>query len=97
MLKKVSPGWDFFLPLLSHSLVHGVFSLAIILFVRPSYWWLSLIDLIVHFLMDRIKAGPRYLGRFNDKNRSSYWNSLGFDQMIHHLTHIGIVWILIQR
>lgn len=96
MLKKVLRGWDFFWPLTIHCLVHSSMTLLITLYFRPELWWLSGIDFVSHFVMDRIKSGPKYLGRFNDKSRASYWNCLGFDQMVHHLTHLYIVWLIIQ-
>ncbi len=96
MLKKVSPDWDFLLPLTTHCLVHAALTFAIVLVVRPQMWWLSLLDFVVHFLMDRIKSGPKYLGRFNDRDKPGFWNCLGFDQTVHHITHIYIVYLLIQ-
>lgn len=84
------------MPLLLHSAVHGLATLCICLYYKPELWWLSFVDAAAHFIMDRIKAGDRYLGRFRDKNKASYWNALGFDQMVHHLTHIYIVWMIIQ-
>ena len=45
--------------------------------------------------MDRFKSGPRYLGRYNNLSKAGFWNVLGFDQMIHHLTHIYIVYIIV--
>lgn len=96
MLKKRLPDWNFFIPLLLHSLVHGIFTLFIVLVFAPHLWWLSLVDLLIHFSIDRLKSGPRYLGRFNDKTTSVFWNIFGLDQMLHHLTHIAIVAIIIH-
>jgi len=96
MLQKVLPGWEFFAPLLVHCCVHGLFTLAIVMYYKPGLWWLALVDIAAHFIMDRIKAGPRYLGRFRDRDKSSYWNALGFDQMIHHLTNFYIVLELVR-
>jgi hypothetical protein len=95
MLRKVRPGWDFIPPLALHCAVHSAFTLAIALWWRPELWWLGAVDFVVHFIMDRFKSGPRYLGRFNDRSRTSYWTAFGFDQMVHHLTHLYIVWILV--
>jgi len=64
MLKKFLPGWDFFFPLAAHCAVHAGMTLAIVLCVNPALWWLALVDFGIHFLMDRIKAGPKYLGRY---------------------------------
>lgn len=94
MLQKSRPGWDFVLPLGTHCGVHALFTLAIVLYVNPMYWWLALVDLITHFIMDRIKAGPHYLGRFSDMRSKAFWVTYGFDQMVHHLTHVWICWFL---
>lgn len=95
MLKKVLPGWDFVLPLTTHCLVHAVLTLLIVLRIRPELWWLAVVDFVVHFVMDRIKSGPKYLGRYEDKSRPGFWNCLGIDQMVHHITHFYIIYLLI--
>jgi Protein of unknown function (DUF3307) len=94
MLQKARPGWDFVPPLALHSGVHAAMTLGCALFVVPSLWWLAVLDFIVHFIMDRIKAGPKYLGRFSDIRGKGFWVSFGFDQMVHHLTHLYIAWML---
>lgn len=95
MLRKVRPGWDFILPLSMHCGVHSGMTLAICLWWKPSLWWLAILDFVAHFIMDRLKSGPRYLGRFNDRTRTSYWAAFGLDQMVHHLTHLYIIWLLV--
>ncbi len=97
MLRKVSPDWDFIFPLLAHCSVHFIGSLSILMLFAPQLWWLALVDFVTHFTMDRIKAGPRYLGRFNDKSKPGFWNALGFDQMVHHFTHYFIIYRVIQH
>lgn len=97
MLRKVSPTWDFLLPLVTHCGVHGVGTLLIVLWINPSLWWLSLFDFVVHFFTDRIKSSPAYLGRYNDLSKAGFWNTLGLDQMVHHLTHIFIVWWIVTH
>lgn len=96
MLKKRLPGWAFVVPLAIHCSVHAFLTLLICLFVNPFLWWLAIVDFIVHFVMDRIKSGPQFLGRFDDHSKAGFWNSLGFDQMVHHLTHIGIIYYLVM-
>lgn len=124
MLGKFKPGWDFFWPLMAHVGVHGAMTLTICLWLNPAVWWLALVDMTVHFIMDRIKAGPKYLGRFKSltavefkraydamqnaegelaiKSAKSkllgnvlFWWSLGLDQMVHHITHYGILYAII--
>ncbi len=96
MLRKMSDDWDFLAPLSLHCGVHTLLTLAICLLTAPGLWYLAIFDFVVHFLMDRIKSGPRYLGRFNDVHRSSFWIALGFDQMVHHLTHLYIIWMIVK-
>lgn len=96
MLGKFRPGWDFLGPLLAHVGVHGAFTLAIALAFGAGWLapLLALGDMAVHFTMDRIKAGPKYLGRFKPDQKQFWW-SLGVDQSIHHLTHYWLIWMLI--
>lgn len=95
MLRKTLPQWDFVLPLVLHCLVHAVLTLMICLYFAPKLIWLAAFDFVVHFVMDRLKSGPRYLGRFNDLSKPGFWNVLGFDQMVHHLTHIFIIYYIV--
>ena len=97
MLKKTLPGWGFLMPLTVHCSVHMLITLTIVLWVNPQFWWLCLYDFCIHFVMDRIKSGPRYLGRFIDKKRPGFWNCFGLDQMVHHLTHYSIIYYLVTH
>lgn len=96
MLKKVLPGWEFVVPLATHCLVHAVLTLAIVLPISLKFWWLAVVDFVVHFIMDRIKSGPRYLGRFTDRSAAGFWNAFGLDQMVHHLTGFYIIWVVVR-
>lgn len=135
MLKKFKSDWGFLRPLLAHVGVHAAFTFLISIFFvcLPIALGLALLDATIHFTMDRIKAGPKYMGRWKpltasewieakkwssvkcihtateqsetcklyiagkEKLRSNilFWWSLGFDQMIHHLTHYGIIYLII--
>lgn len=95
MLRKTNPHWDFMLPLALHCGVHGIGTLLITLVYAPQCWWLSIVDFVLHFITDRLKSGPRYLGRFNDLSKPGFWNVLGLDQMVHHLTHIYFIYIIV--
>lgn len=99
MLGKFLPGWAFFFPLLSHVMVHGLFTFFIVLAWTGDdmlAMMLASLDGLVHFLMDRLKAGPRYLGRWKHDSPFFWW-ALGLDQMVHHLTHYLIIWITVTR
>ena len=88
-------GWV--LPLLSHVSVHGFMTLMICSVFVPVWlsFVLALTDMTIHFIIDRIKASPNLLGRYKDRNTPAYWNTLGLDQMVHHLTHYGIILTII--
>ena len=94
MLGKFKDGREWILPLIAHCSVHALFTLIIVIVFNPQLWWLCLVDFILHFTMDRIKASKRLLGRFKPE-QPYFWWSLGFDQMFHHLTHYLIIWVLL--
>jgi hypothetical protein len=120
MLGKFKGGFDWILPLMAHSGVHAVMTYIITLFVKPELAvTLALVDGIIHFIMDRIKASPDLLGKYKNftkkefeteilpdinsnkskekiKSNVYFWWSLGFDQMVHHLTHYLIIWMLVS-
>jgi hypothetical protein len=97
MLKKANPSWDFIYPLGLHCGIHALFTLAIVLFIHPALWYLAALDFVIHFITDRIKAGPKYFGRFDNSNSKAYWILFGADQLVHHLTHVYICWILVTQ
>lgn len=77
MLGKFKPDWDFIPPLASHCLVHALFTYWVTLVVAWSFWLavgMAALDFTTHFIMDRIKAGPRYLGRFKPLVPDDYRN-----------------------
>lgn len=111
MLGKFKPGREYILPLLAHSSVHGALTLLICWIFGPL--WLAsalgLLDMGIHFAVDRLKASPKLFGRFKilageefasatekQKRENKYfWWALGFDQTVHHLTHYVIILALI--
>lgn len=139
MLGKFSADPKIWLPALAaHSGVHALGTALIVSWVfffsktlhtnEFVFKWiilLSTFDFLVHFVMDRIKASPRLLGRFKALSAKEYlwmnnamhdpsehenarkaldklvrdntyfWWALGFDQMVHHLTHYAIIFTLV--
>lgn len=151
MLGKFKGGWDWVLPLGAHVGMHalGTFWIAAFTFRYAGHnldalaWvcvWLGLLDAGIHFIMDRIKASPKLLGRFKALSAPEYiqatirskadvgdtyfeptfdervhyteddiagarrrlrsnvlfWWSLGFDQMVHHLTHYALIYLMLR-
>jgi hypothetical protein len=102
-LGKFKPGWDFLAPLASHCGIHAVCTGAISSYAmwytpgkRGLVLGLVAFDFVCHFVMDRIKAGPKWLGRFNDITQKPYWLALGVDQSWHHCTHYFVIWWLVK-
>jgi hypothetical protein len=94
-------------PLLNHTFHHGAgsatiailylsycnvcpFSLKFITIVVSIF----LFDLILHFIIDRIKASPNFFNRYEYPSKE-YFRISGLDQMMHHLTHYAIIFYLI--
>jgi Protein of unknown function (DUF3307) len=74
MLGKFKDFPDYILPLLAHVSVHGVatFLIASACHTTASPLALALFDMVVHFIMDRIKASPKFLGRFKPLTAITY-------------------------
>jgi hypothetical protein len=114
MLGKFKGGLDWIKPLAAHCAVHGAMTFFILLLLChwlsfPMILFLTVLDMGIHFVMDRIKASPNLLGVFKPLTKETYptasedekrhnkyfWWSLGLDQGIHHLTHELIVYIAV--
>lgn len=73
MLGKFKAGLGWILPLLAHTGVHAVATALIALCVKPEIaLQLALFDMVVHFIMDRIKASPKMLGQYKALDANSY-------------------------
>ena len=96
MLGKMNrTGWV--LPLAAHAGVNAFFTFLIVLIVKPDNYWLYLlvlVDFIIHFTIDRIKASPNLGGRYKP-TQPQFWWCLGADQTAHHLTHYVFIYILV--
>lgn len=82
MLGKFKPGWDFLPPLIAHCAVHAAMTLGIVMFVKPELWWLALVDFVAHFTMDRLKAGPKWFGRWKPLSTKEYMHL--HEKLGHH-------------
>lgn len=97
MLGKFNADWSFVMPLAAHAGVHAAFTFAICTVLRHELWWLAVVDGVSHFLIDRVKAGSRWLGRYSDKSKAPFWLVLGLDQFLHHGVHYYIIYRLVTR
>ncbi|MEO0879968.1 MAG: DUF3307 domain-containing protein [Pseudomonadota bacterium] len=94
---KGRAGAGFIFPLFVHVFLHASLTLAIVAVIDPSLWYLAVVDFAVHFVIDRLKSGPRWFGRIDDPSRQAYWALFGLDQMAHHLTHYAIIWVIFSN
>lgn len=103
MLRKTRER-DWVKPLALHCLVHAGLTFLLINVLSSSCFTLSsettlliaaklaAFDFVSHFIMDRVKASPKMLGRFNDYRLKPFWLSLGLDQLIHGLSDLFVIW-----
>ena len=75
MMGKFKPGKEFILPLLAHTLVHAAFTILIALYFvsLEKALLLGLLDLTIHFIMDRIKASPNMLGKYQALSKADFY------------------------
>lgn len=86
--KERRRGW--LAPLAAHAGVHALGTLAIVLVVRPSLWWLAPVDFVVHGAIDRGKALVGQSLALTKEDRTFWW-AIGTDQALHQVTHFAYV------
>jgi Protein of unknown function (DUF3307) len=87
--KDQKTGWA--LPLLAHCLVHLAVALTLILMIAPRFWFVAIIDFVIHIAVDRAKG--LCASRFGVTLESAhpwFWTLIGVDQALHHLTGFGL-------
>ena len=85
-------------PLAAHAGVHaiGTFIVVLVVTFSPIAIVFALVDFVLHFIVDRIKASPDLGGRWK-LDQPYFWWALGADQMAHHLINylfIATIFIL---
>ena len=84
---------DWILPLFAHASIHGILTFLILIVVTKNVLFslsVSLLEIIVHLSIDRVKASPYLLGRFKDTSKPVFWWCLGLDQLAHGLCYVAI-------
>lgn len=95
-LNKGKPGMGGYRALISHCLVHGAGTGLIALVFAPGLWWLALVDVVVHALIDRLKGMITYERGWQYTDRWFWW-SFGLDQEAHNLTHFVYMLLMIAH
>jgi len=87
--KDLKSGWA--LPLLAHCLVHLAVAMTLILIIAPKFWFVAVIDFVIHITVDRAKGfcAARF-GVTLEAAHPWFWTLIGVDQTLHHLTGFGL-------
>jgi hypothetical protein len=87
--KDQREGWA--LPLLAHCGVHFAVAMAFILVVAPRFWFVAVIDFVIHITVDRCKGlVASRCGVTQENQHPWFWTLIGVDQALHHLTDFGL-------
>ncbi|SHK16871.1 Protein of unknown function [Shimia gijangensis] len=79
----------------AHSAIHAGLSIVIFaLFSVPPVWLLAIfvIEFVIHFHVDFWKARENVVKKLTPED-AAFWRAMGFDQALHHLTGIGLIWL----
>jgi hypothetical protein len=90
--KERAEGWV--APLAAHAAIHAAGTLVIVVVMRPSFWWLALVDFLVHGAIDRGK-GLTVRRLHLSLDRAGFWWAIGTDQTLHQITHFAYVVVLL--
>ena len=87
--KDQKTGWA--LPLLAHCLVHLAVISVLIQILAPKFWFIAVIDFVIHITVDRAKGfcASTY-GVTLESGHPWFWTLIGVDQALHHLTGFGL-------
>lgn len=96
MLGKCKRGFRWVLPLATHCLVHAVLTSLILFFYTDHWLSFALMEFVLHFVIDRVKASPDLGGRFKDLSKPPFWICLGADQLAHGLTYAWFFFCLLR-
>ncbi len=95
MLKKANKE-KWVLPLITHSFIHSIGTFIIFVYFDLKFAIIfAIFDLILHFIVDRVKASPNIGNRWGI-DKPYFWWALGLDQMAHHLINLLFVYIYIR-
>jgi hypothetical protein len=83
-----------------HSLIHAVLTFGMLGLVDFTVFpveytfafGIAALEFVIHYHIDWSKM--QMSKRFSTEDKG-FWNWIGFDQLLHHLTYAGFVWILI--
>lgn len=84
---------------LLHASIHGAGTFLSFVWCVPLSWaaGLALLDLVIHYHVDWVKARVNNRMKLNPNEGAPYWMLFGFDQFLHHVTYIFLLWVAISN
>jgi hypothetical protein len=81
---------------LVHAGIHGIATFIILCFLAPPYaFLLAGFDMVVHYFIDWGKMNLNRITGWGLTTSEWFWSLLGFDQLLHYLTYILIIYVII--
>jgi hypothetical protein len=81
---------------LLHSGIHMVGTMIVltIFLPLPLAFFLSVGEGVVHYHIDWLKANLNRMMKLHAAEGNEYWFWFGFDQLLHHMTYIGLIIVM---
>lgn len=81
---------------LLHAGLHGLATFACVYWYAPvAALYLAWLDCVVHYHIDWAKVNINTKMGWGPTTHEQFWWLLGFDQLLHALTYILIVWMIV--
>jgi hypothetical protein len=93
-LRKDFTGKEAIKTLAIHSLIHASITLGLAMILRPSCWYISVIDFTTHFTLDYLKVNKKLLGRW-DTDHPLFWWGLDLIKLCHNLLYYYFIYALL--
>lgn len=78
-----------------HSLIHTIGTFIVLYFFTEKAIYLAILDGIIHYHIDWAKMNINDKFNFRPDNSQLFWILLGFDQLLHQLTYLLIIFIIL--
>lgn len=92
---------------IAHAVQHGLATWAILVFAVPEFCFdsfnfcivpgaltLSLIETVIHYFVDLSKMKLNAALGWGPTTTDNFWRLLGFDQFLHQITYVWIIWFV---
>ena len=94
-LTKGQPGKEGYKALFTHTFIHAMGTLLVTGVLAPTFWWLAIVDFVLHSFIDRLKGLVTLRKEWTVKD-TMFWWMFGLDQEAHNFTHLGFVIIIVS-